>query len=129
MDWQLLHKIGCGDEIDPMLKISLKEAQTEEEVFFYVVWVRDFNIHKPIYPELCREFYATYEFDEVCVDNELQSNKIISFRLGGRAHSLTLLEFARRLGLYHADELEEEGFDTYFQGGLRSDENFNPREY
>ncbi|GJX58058.1 hypothetical protein Tco_0289448 [Tanacetum coccineum] len=88
-----------------------------------------FNIREPIYPELCREFYATYEFDEVCADDELQSKKIISFRLGGRAHSLTLLEFARRLGLYHADKLEEEGFDTYFQGGLRSDENFNAREY
>ncbi|GJU34690.1 hypothetical protein Tco_1183044 [Tanacetum coccineum] len=28
-----------------------------------------------------------------------------------RAHSLTLLEFAHRLGLYHADELEEDGFN------------------
>ncbi|GJZ72286.1 gag protease polyprotein [Tanacetum coccineum] len=128
-NWQLLHKIGCGDEIDQMLKISLKEAQTEEEVFFSVAWVRAFNICKPIYPELCCEFYATYKFDEVCADNELQSKKIISFILGGRAHSLTLLEFARRLGLYHTDEMEEEGFDTYFQGGLRSDENFNAREY
>ncbi|GKE45932.1 hypothetical protein Tco_1473216 [Tanacetum coccineum] len=123
VDWQLLHKIGCGDEIDQMLKISLKDAQTEEEVFLA------FNIREPIYPKLCREFYATYEFDEVCADNELQSKKIISFRLGGRTHSLTLLEFARRLGLYHADELEEEGFDTYFKGGLRNDENFNAREY
>ncbi|GKB63219.1 gag protease polyprotein [Tanacetum coccineum] len=121
--------IGCVEEIDQMLKISLKEAQTEEEVFFSMAWVKAFNIHEPIYPELCRKFNATYEFDEVCTDNELQSKKIISFRLGGRAHSLTLLEFARRLGLYHADELEEEGFDTYFQGGLRSDENFNAREY
>ncbi|GJU16162.1 hypothetical protein Tco_1144128 [Tanacetum coccineum] len=129
VDWQLLYKIGCGDEIDQMLKISLKEAQTKEEVLFSVAWVRAFNIRKPIYPELCHEFYATYEFDEVCADNELQSKKIISFRLGGHPHSLTLLEFARRLGLYHADELEEEGFDTYFQGGLRSDENFNAREY
>ncbi|GKA18842.1 hypothetical protein Tco_0698757 [Tanacetum coccineum] len=34
-----------------------------------------------------------------------------------------------RLGLYHAEELNEEGFDAYFQGGLRSDENFNAREY
>ncbi|GJV96353.1 hypothetical protein Tco_1547930, partial [Tanacetum coccineum] len=104
---------------------------------------RAFNIREPIYPELCREFYATYEFDES-----------------------TLLEFAMRLGLYHVDELEilrrrriaerstvekmnrkrrkkerkEErrrkkrrikvfGFDTYFQGGLRSGENFNAREY
>ncbi|GJX19925.1 hypothetical protein Tco_0222602 [Tanacetum coccineum] len=47
-----------------MLKISLKEAQSEEEIFFSVAWVRAFNIREPIYPELCREFYATYEFDE-----------------------------------------------------------------
>ncbi|GJT86775.1 hypothetical protein Tco_1068492 [Tanacetum coccineum] len=129
VDWQLLHKIGCGDEIDRLLKISLKEAQSDEEIFFSMAWVRAFNIREPIYPELCREFYATYEFDEVCADDELQSKKIISFRLGGRAYSLTLLEFSRRLGLYHAEELNEEGFDAYFQGGLRSDENFNTREY
>ncbi|GKB95586.1 hypothetical protein Tco_0981723 [Tanacetum coccineum] len=129
VDWQLLHKIGCGDDIDKMLKISLKEAQSDEEIFFFVAWVRAFNIREPIYPELCCEFYATYEFDEVCADDELQSKKIIIFRLGGRAHSLTLLEFARRLGLYHAEELNKEGFDAYFQGGLRSDENFNAREY
>ncbi|GJZ48419.1 DNA-directed DNA polymerase [Tanacetum coccineum] len=95
---QLLHKISYGEEIDTMLKISLKEAESDEEIFFYVAWVRAFNIREPIYLELCRKFYATYEFDE-------------------------------RLGLYHADELEKEGFDTYFQGGLRSDENFNAREY
>ncbi|GKF01946.1 hypothetical protein Tco_0028869, partial [Tanacetum coccineum] len=71
VDWQLLHKIGCGDEIDQMLKISLKEAQSDEEIFFSVAWVRAFNIREPIYPELCHEFYATYEFDEVCVDDEL----------------------------------------------------------
>ncbi|GKC07037.1 hypothetical protein Tco_0998647, partial [Tanacetum coccineum] len=129
VDWQLLHKFGCGGEIDQMLKISLKEAQSEEEILFSIAWVRAFNIHEPIYLELCREFYATYEFDEVCAGDELQSKKIISFRLGGRAHSLTLLEFARKLGLYHAEELEEDGFDIYFQGGLRSDENFNAREY
>ncbi|GKC27729.1 hypothetical protein Tco_1035023, partial [Tanacetum coccineum] len=120
---------SCGDEIDQKVKISLKEAQSDEEIFFFVAWVRAFNTREPIYPKLCHEFYATYEFDEVCADDELQSKKIISFRLGGRAHSLTLLEFVRRLGLYHAEELEEEGFDTYFQGGLRSDENFNAREY
>nr|GEU49759.1 hypothetical protein [Tanacetum cinerariifolium] len=32
---------------------------------------------------------------------------------------------ALMLGLYHADELDEEGFDVYFEGGLRSDEHFN----
>ncbi|GJV70109.1 hypothetical protein Tco_1485618 [Tanacetum coccineum] len=129
VDWQLLHTISCGKETDQMLKISLREAQSNEEIFFSMAWVRAFNIREPIYPELCRELYTTYEFNEVCADDELQSKKIISFRLGGHSHSLTLLEFARRLGLYHAGELKKEGFDTYFQGGLRSDENFNAREY
>ncbi|GJX14219.1 retrovirus-related pol polyprotein from transposon TNT 1-94 [Tanacetum coccineum] len=58
-----------------------------------------------------------------------KAKKIIKFRLGGRAHNLTLLEFACRLGLYYADELEEDGFDVYFQGGLHSDDNFNAQEY
>ncbi|GKA29380.1 hypothetical protein Tco_0715625 [Tanacetum coccineum] len=61
----------------------------------------------------------------VCADDELQTKKIIKFRLGRRAHSLTLLEFARRLGLYQAIELEEEGFNVYFEGSLRSDEHQN----
>nr|GEX31304.1 hypothetical protein [Tanacetum cinerariifolium] len=39
-------------------------------------------------------------------------------RLGGRAHRLTLLEFSRRLGLYHVKELDDEGFDVCFQGGM-----------
>ncbi|GJW27462.1 hypothetical protein Tco_0044337 [Tanacetum coccineum] len=33
------------------------------------------------------------------------------------------------IGLYHAKELDEEGFDVYFQGGLRSDKHFNAQEY
>ncbi|GJY51396.1 retrotransposon ORF1, partial [Tanacetum coccineum] len=79
--------------------------------------------------ELCHEFYSTYKFDDVCTDDDLKTKKILKFRLGGRAHSLTLLEFARRLGLYHSEELDEEGFDVYFQGGLRSDEHLNAQEY
>ncbi|GJY59296.1 hypothetical protein Tco_0459188 [Tanacetum coccineum] len=101
LEWRGCSRKAKSHEIDQMLKISLKEAQSEEEIFFSIAWVRAFNIREPIYPELCREFYATYEFDE----------------------------FARRLGLYHAEELEEDGFNIYFEGGLRSDENFNAREY
>ncbi|GJV87603.1 hypothetical protein Tco_1531541 [Tanacetum coccineum] len=57
------------------------------------------------------------------------SKNIIKFRLGGRAYSLTLLEFARRLGLYQAVELEEEGFNVYFKRGLRNNDNFNAQDY
>ncbi|GKA32810.1 retrotransposon ORF1 [Tanacetum coccineum] len=116
-------------EINDMLRIRLREAGSNEEIFTSVAWFRAFNINETIYTELCHEFYTTYEFNEVCADDELQSKKIIKFILGGRAHNLTLLEFARRLGLYQAIELEEEGFNVYFEGGLRNDDNFNAHEY
>ncbi|GJT61578.1 hypothetical protein Tco_1005111 [Tanacetum coccineum] len=121
--------MGYDGEIDDMLRIRLREARSDEEIFTSVAWIRAFNINEPIYAELFHEFYSTYEFDEVCADDELQSKKIIKFRLGGRAHNLTLLEFARRLGLYQAVELEEEGFNVYFEGGLYNDDNFNAQDY
>ncbi|GKD29775.1 hypothetical protein Tco_1240553, partial [Tanacetum coccineum] len=129
VDWDVLNIMSCDGEIDDMLRIRLREAGSDEEIFTSVAWIRAFNINEPIYVELCHEFYSTYEFDEVCADDELQTEKIIKFRLGGHAHSLTLLEFARRLGLYQAVELEKEGFNVYFEGGLRSDEHFNAQEH
>nr|GEW38291.1 hypothetical protein [Tanacetum cinerariifolium]GEW43011.1 hypothetical protein [Tanacetum cinerariifolium] len=98
---------GCDKEIDGMLRINLCEAGTNEEIFTSLAWIRAFNINKPIYSKLCHEFYSTYESDKVYADDELKTQKIIKFRLGGRAHSLTLLEFARRLELYHAKERDE----------------------
>ncbi|GJU90792.1 reverse transcriptase domain-containing protein [Tanacetum coccineum] len=109
---------------------KLREAESDEEIFTLVAWIRAFNINEPnVYDLWPRFFYSTYEFDKVCADDELQTKKIIKFRLGRRAHSLTLLEFARRLGLYHANELEEDCFNVYFEGGLRSDEHFNAQDY
>nr|GEV94459.1 retrovirus-related Pol polyprotein from transposon TNT 1-94 [Tanacetum cinerariifolium] len=96
-------------------RIKLREEGSDEEIFTSVAWIRAFNINEPIYTELCHEFYSTYDFDEICADDELQTKMIIQFRIGGRAHNLTLLEFARRLGLYRAEELDEDGFDVYFQ--------------
>nr|GEW96930.1 hypothetical protein [Tanacetum cinerariifolium] len=121
-------RMGCDGEIDDMLRIRLHEAGSDKEIFTYVAWIRAFNINEPIYIELFHEFYSTYEFDKVCADDELQTKKIIKFKLGGRAHRLTLLEL-RGLGLYQAIELEKEGFNVYFEGGLRSDEHFNAQDY
>ncbi|GJZ03480.1 hypothetical protein Tco_0536755 [Tanacetum coccineum] len=93
-------RMGYDGEIDDMLRMRLCEAGSDEEIFTSVAWIRAFNINAPIYVELCNEFYSTYEFDEVCVDDELQTKKIIKFRLGRRAHR-----------------------------GLRSDEHFNAQDY
>ncbi|GJX58107.1 retrovirus-related pol polyprotein from transposon TNT 1-94 [Tanacetum coccineum] len=129
VNWDVLNRMSCDGEIDDMLRIRLHEVESNKEIFTSMAWIRAFNINEPIYAELCHELYSTYEFDEVCADDELQTKKIIKFRLGRHAHSLTLLEFARRLGLYHVDELEEDGFNVYFKGGLHSDEHFNAQDY
>ncbi|GKC62522.1 retrotransposon ORF1 [Tanacetum coccineum] len=132
-NWLQVHTIMRPGQPMPNALEMLKPSKKHYfRMFTTNSWNREVVVEKQslvITLELYREFYATYKFDEVCANDELQSKKIISFRLGGHAHSLTLLEFARRLGLYHAEELNEEGFDAYFQGGLRSDENFNAREY
>ncbi|GJT89629.1 hypothetical protein Tco_1078474 [Tanacetum coccineum] len=84
-------RMGYDGEIDDILRIRLREAGSDEEIFTSVAWIRDFNINEIIYAELCRD-------------------------LGGRARSLTLLNFARRLGLYQVVELDEEVFNVYFEG-------------
>ncbi|GJX65355.1 hypothetical protein Tco_0299698 [Tanacetum coccineum] len=33
------------------------------------------------------------------------------------------------MGLYQVVELEEDGFNVYFEGGLRNDDNFNAQDY
>ncbi|GJY02715.1 hypothetical protein Tco_0360867 [Tanacetum coccineum] len=88
MEEDILKGIGCNGEINDMLRIKLHEAESNEEIFTFVAWIRAFNIKEPIYSELCQE-----------------------------------------LGLYHADELEEDGFDVYFQRGLCNDDHFNAQEY
>ncbi|GJT95693.1 ribonuclease H-like domain-containing protein [Tanacetum coccineum] len=101
----------------------------KEDIFSSEAWRRAFDINKPIYTELCHEFYSTYNVDEEVTDDELLMKKLIKFRLRGFGHTLTLLEFACCLGLYHAAMLSEDGFEVYFKGGLLIDENFNARGY
>ncbi|GJZ72556.1 hypothetical protein Tco_0636702 [Tanacetum coccineum] len=129
VDWGLLNNMGSAEEIEEILEIKVYEIGGQQEIFTFEAWRRLFDINERIYTELCHEFYSTYTFDEVLADYELRTKKAIKFRLGGSDHTLTLLEFARRLGLYHANEVNDERFEVYFQEGLRSDENFNAKDY
>nr|GEV49269.1 hypothetical protein [Tanacetum cinerariifolium] len=120
----MFNTLGCGDVIEDILEIKVYEMGGEEVLFTSEAWRRAFNINESIYTELCHEFYATYEFEDEGIDEKLTSKKSIKFRLGGQAHSLTILEFARRLGLYTNVEIQDDGFETYFHGGLRNDDHF-----
>ncbi|GJS32517.1 retrotransposon ORF1 [Tanacetum coccineum] len=63
-------------------------------------------------------------------DNEAESSRIHRFRQPTKQwQEFDLVGVARRLGLYQAIELDEDGFNVYFEGGLRSDDHFNAQEY
>ncbi|GJW29975.1 reverse transcriptase domain-containing protein [Tanacetum coccineum] len=73
--------------------------------------------------------WLSKQFNEEVTGEELSMKKIIRFRLEVRAHFMSLLEFACLLGLYKRDEILEEGFEVYFQGGLCNDDYFDANEY
>nr|GEW84360.1 hypothetical protein [Tanacetum cinerariifolium] len=53
VNWDVLNRMDSDGEIDDMLRIKLREAGSNEEIFTSVAWTRAFNINKPIYAELC----------------------------------------------------------------------------
>nr|GEV49753.1 hypothetical protein [Tanacetum cinerariifolium] len=75
---------------------------------------------------LCEDGSDEEIFTSVAWIRAFNINELIYAEL---CHDLTLLEFARRLGLYQSVELEEKGCNVYFECGLRSDGHFNAREY
>ncbi|GKB44291.1 hypothetical protein Tco_0889233, partial [Tanacetum coccineum] len=72
--------------------------------------------------ELTTETAKRLRQDMVQRNDELRTKKVIKFRLGGSDHTLTLLEFTQRLGLYHVDEINDEGYEeSYFEGVVEDD--------
>ncbi|GKD36116.1 hypothetical protein Tco_1251625 [Tanacetum coccineum] len=69
------------------------------------------------------------EFDKVVADDELMTKKAIKFRLCSKAYAKSILDFAKRLGLYTGDEIKEYGFETYIIRGLRNDDDFSADQY
>ncbi|GKC61611.1 hypothetical protein Tco_1089209 [Tanacetum coccineum] len=86
----LLNNMGYAEEIEEMLEIKVYEMGGDEEIFTSEAWRRVFDINELVYAKLCHEFYATYEFDEIVIDKDLMSKKLIKFRLGGCGHTLTI---------------------------------------
>ncbi|GJU45948.1 hypothetical protein Tco_1203214 [Tanacetum coccineum] len=83
-------------------------------------WVNLFQINKPIFRELVREFFASFEFDaSPCRYDPL--HKGVTFRLGGVEREMSLLEFGWRVGLYN----EGEPRDVATLSGLRGAETVN----
>nr|GEX25175.1 hypothetical protein [Tanacetum cinerariifolium] len=129
VDWNVLNILGCGNAIKDMLEVRVNEMGSDEVMFTSEAWKHDFDINEPIYTELCHEFDATFEFDEVVADVELMTKKAIKFRLCCKAYAMSILDFAELIGLYTGAKIQEYGFETYFIGGLRNDDDYSADQY
>nr|GEY28445.1 hypothetical protein [Tanacetum cinerariifolium] len=99
---------GCNQFSNSRYKTRLAQFLPR---LIYSPCVVDWNVLNPIdHGEAIDELLTIKLCVAVCADDELKTKKIIKFRLCGRAFSWTLLEFAKRLGLYNSEEIEEEGF-------------------
>lgn len=125
LNWEVLNKAGCAEEIKEMLIIRLVSAEDDEVLFESEAWRKVFEIRENIYKELCLEFYSTFSFDETLGDDKILTEKSIFFRLGGKKHSMTLANFGVALGLYTEENLEDEYFEDYFIGGVRNEIKIN----
>ncbi|GKE71183.1 hypothetical protein Tco_1529255 [Tanacetum coccineum] len=128
-DWSVLNTIGCSNAIEDMLEVRVNEMGSNEVLFTSKAWKHAFDINEQIYTKLCHEFYATFGFDEAMADDELITKKTIKFRLCGKAYAMSILDFAKLLGLYTSAKIQDYGFDTYFIGGLRNDDDFSVDQY
>ncbi|GJR65144.1 reverse transcriptase domain-containing protein [Tanacetum coccineum] len=96
----------CGKDVTKIQSLGWHVAESYYKMIFTGrAWIRAFNINEPIYAEFYHKFYSTMKFDEVCVDDELQTKKIIKFRLGGRAPMVLTEDVVRSLSapIYYRD--------------------------
>ncbi|XP_021991776.1 mediator of RNA polymerase II transcription subunit 12-like [Helianthus annuus] len=87
------------------------------------VWLRFFSIKHPQYRELCLEFLSTYEFQTPCTDYSY--GRSITFRMAGVERSCSLIEFAKRMGLYTDKEMKT---DVFLKGLIKLPDAVTPEQ-
>ncbi|GJV34606.1 hypothetical protein Tco_1395006, partial [Tanacetum coccineum] len=100
--WNILNTLGCDNAIEDMLEVKVNEMGSDEVLFTSEAW----------------------KFDD-----KLITKKAIKLGLCGQDYAMSILDFAKRLGLYTGVEIQDYRFETYFIGGLRNDDDFNADQY
>ncbi|GJR30129.1 hypothetical protein Tco_1106361 [Tanacetum coccineum] len=111
VDWEFLSKKGLAQ---PFFNFINTDTLSEPQ------WVNLFQINEPIFRELVREFFSSFEFDSTPCRYE-PLNKGVTFRLGGVKREMSLLDLGCRVGLYS----ERESRDVATLSGLRGVEMVN----
>ncbi|GKE11899.1 hypothetical protein Tco_1415450 [Tanacetum coccineum] len=111
VDWEFLSNKGLAQ--------SFFDSVTTD-TFSGPQWVNLFQINKPIFRELVREFFASFVSDATPCRYE-PLHKGVTFRLGGVEREMSLIELGWRVGLYS----ERESRNPMTLSGLRGAETIN----
>ncbi|KAL8260138.1 hypothetical protein R6Q59_028091 [Mikania micrantha] len=90
IDWSLIRTVGALERM---------------KAIFTPVWRRLLDTTRPGYRELTIEFYSTFKFHDTGVG--LHYARAMEFRLGGVDRSLSITQFARVMGIYSEEELQQ----------------------
>ncbi|GJT30567.1 hypothetical protein Tco_0910842 [Tanacetum coccineum] len=110
-DTLVRHPIHSGDVIDWefLARQNLDQAffnSINTDPFFGPQWGNLFHVNEPVYRELVREFFASFEFD--ASPYRYDPNHLgVRFSLGGEQKEISLLELGWRVGLYYERQSRE----------------------
>ncbi|GKA48680.1 hypothetical protein Tco_0741638 [Tanacetum coccineum] len=120
--------LNCDDPMDRALALQETLNPFRKKGDGDGKWHAKVRIMEP-YGNVFDQGYKTKSTDRKLLKYYKLSDIMSPNRLGGHGHKLTILELVCRLGLCTSDEIHDEGFDTYFLGGLRDDDHFNVNQY
>nr|GEV06434.1 hypothetical protein [Tanacetum cinerariifolium] len=126
-NWNMLYVYNFDETLKELMKFEYHHS--DGDVFVDYSWERALSIKGDVYSEWCLEFFSTMYFERGVDRTKLMTEKCIWFRLCGRDHVLTLLEFAVLLGLYEESELDHWLFAVHLSKLEIDDELFNHDVY
>ncbi|GKC38165.1 hypothetical protein Tco_1050549 [Tanacetum coccineum] len=91
VNWDLFFDYKCEDTCWSLMKM----VSTHDDGYSFTdySWENAFTIHENVYPEWCLEFFSTMYFEGKVDWSNIMKEKCVWFRLCGREHAYTLLEF------------------------------------
>nr|GEY75193.1 hypothetical protein [Tanacetum cinerariifolium] len=136
LDSVMLDKLKLVGEVEANEEESIKEVikgyktlREKEDPCVFVLPIRlEAKIDSFALADICSNINGLLNIMGFAEEIE-EMLEIKVYEIGGKQEIFTSKAYRRLLGLYHADEVNDEGFKVYFQGGLRSNENFNARDF
>ena len=102
LDWALLETARLTAYYDSLFKMEFNG----DAAISVPMWRRIFSLSKPVYRELCLEFYSTLKVNFLPIEDTI-SDRVIHFRLGGKQRHCTVAEFGYLCGMFERREMKD----------------------